>query len=72
MHTGNKRLVWQHLTTMVIDKIRKMSVKGVKLKSANYFLLSPGVLELWRKNLGGGGAESAPPVQIGLKEQFNY
>ena len=55
----------EHLTTMVIDKIRKMSVKGVKLKSESYFLLSPGVLELWRKNLR--GADSAPPVQIGLK-----
>ena len=50
---------------MVIDKIRKMSIKGVKLKSESYFSISPGVLELWRKNLG-GGAESAPPVQIGL------
>ena len=58
MHTGNKRLLWQNLTTMVIDKIRKMSVKGVKLKSESYFLLSPGVLELWRKTLG--GADSAP------------
>ena len=64
MHTGNKRLLWQHLTTMVIDKIRKMSVKGVKLKSESYFLLSPGVLELWRKNLR--GADSALHGQIGL------
>ena len=38
---------------MVIDKIRKMSVKGVKLKSESYFSISPGVLELWRKTLGG-------------------
>ena len=64
MHTGNKRLLWQHLTTMVIDKIRKMSIKGVKLKSESFFSISPGVLELWRKNLR--GADSAPPVQIGL------
>ena len=62
MHTGNKRLLWQHLATMVIDKIRKMSVKGVK--SESYFLLSPGVLELWRKNLR--GRIPLPPVQIGL------
>ena len=54
----------KHPTTMVIDKIRKMSVKGVKLKSESYFSISPGVLELWRKNLR--GADSAPPVQIGL------
>ena len=48
---------------MVIDKIRKMSVKGVQLKSESFFSISPGVLELWRQNLngGGGGADSAPP-----------
>ena len=50
---------------MVIDKIRKMSIKGVKLKSESFFSISPGVLELWRKTLG-GGADFAPPVQIGL------
>ena len=59
-HTGNKRLLWQHLTTMVIDKISKMSVKGVKLKSESFFSISPGVFELWRKNLRGGGG-SPPP-----------
>ena len=65
VHTGNKRLLWQHLTTMVIDKIRNMSVKGVKLKSESYFSMSPGVLEFRRKNLW--GADSAPRVQIGLR-----
>ena len=62
VHTGNKRLLSQHLTTMVIDKIRKMTVKGVKLKSESFFLISLGVLELWRKKLrgGGGGAYCAP------------
>ena len=50
-HTENKRLLWQHLITMVIDNICKMTVKGVKLKSESFFLISPGVLELWRKNL---------------------
>ena len=40
---------------MVVDKIRKMTVKSVKLKSESFFLISPGVLELWRKNLKGGG-----------------
>ena len=44
---------------MVIDKIREMTVKGVKLKSESFFLISPGVLELWRKNLGGG---DPPPL----------
>ena len=41
------------------DKIRKITVKGVKLKSESFFLISPGVLELWRKNLR--GVESTPP-----------
>ena len=65
-HTGNKRLLWQHLTTMVIDKIREMSIKGVKLKSESFFSISPGVLELWRKNLRGADSTPLPQVQIGL------
>ena len=65
-HTGNKRLLWQHLTAMVIDKIRKMSVKGVKVKSESFFSISPGVLELWGKNLRGADSASPPPVQMGL------
>ena len=40
---------------MVTEKKRKMIVKGVKLKSESLFLTSPGVSELWRKNLRGGG-----------------
>ena len=64
MHTGNKRLLWQHLTTMVIDKIRKMSVKGVKLKSESYFLLSAGILELWRKNHWGGQIPPPGPDRV--------
>ena len=44
---------------MAIDKILNMSTKGVKLKSESFFSISPGVLELWRKTLG--GADSAPP-----------
>ena len=59
-HNGNKRLLWQHLTTMVIAKIRKMSIKGVKLKSESFFSISPGVLELWTKNLRGGGFPPGP------------
>ena len=61
-HTENKRLPWQHLITMVIDKIGIMTVKGVKLKSESFFSISYGVLELWRKN----PKDSAPLVQIGL------
>ena len=40
---------------MVIDNIRRMTVKGVKLMSESFFLISPGVLELWRENVRGGG-----------------
>ena len=49
---------------MVIDKIRKMTVKGVKLKSESFFLISPGVLELWSyggKTLGEGSGFRPPP-----------
>ena len=67
----------RHLTTMVIDKIRKITVKGVKLKSKGFFLISPGVLELWRKNLR--GVDSSPPhlAWIGLRRSgvlgtFNF
>ena len=45
---------------MNIGKIRKMTVKGVTLKSESFFLISPGVLELWRKNLR--GADSAHSI----------
>ena len=43
LHTGNKRLLWQHLTTMVIDKIRKMSIKGVKLRGQSLSIGERGV-----------------------------
>ena len=46
---------------MVIDKICKMSIKGVKLKSESFFSISPGVLELWRKNLRGADSALPPP-----------
>ena len=49
-----QKLLWHHLTTTVIDKTRKMTVKGVKLKSESFFVISLGVLELWKKNLWGG------------------
>ena len=48
-NTENKRLPWQHLITMLIDKICKMTVKGVKLKSESFFTISYGVLELLSK-----------------------
>ena len=49
---------------MVIDKICRMSIKGVKLKSESFFSISPGVLELWRKNLGGGGIRPPGPDRV--------
>ena len=39
---------------MVIDKICKMTVKGVKPKSESFFSISHGVLEYGGKTLGGG------------------
>ena len=70
MDTVNKRLLWQPLMRMVIDKICKMTVKGVKSKSESFFSISRGVLELWRKNLR--GADSAPLALIGLKMDKIY
>ena len=48
-----QRFLWQPLMRMVIEKICKMTVKGVKSKSESLLLISHGVLELWRKNLKG-------------------
>ena len=50
------------MITVVIDKICKMTVKGVKLKSESFFLISPGVLELRRKNLRGDGFRPRPRI----------
>ena len=61
-----QKLLWQHLTTMVIAKICKMSIKGVKLKSESFFSISPGVLELWRKNLRGGRIPPPGPDRVKL------
>ena len=46
---------------MVIEKICKMSVKGVKLKSESFFLVSPAVFGVMQENLR-GGADSAPSM----------
>ena len=61
---------------MVIDKIRKMSVKGVKLKSESFFSISAGILELWRKNLRGGrfrppGPDRGKVSSQSRKSEFN-
>ena len=59
----NKTLPWQHLITMVIGKICKMTVKSIKLnnfKSESFSSISYGVFELWRKTLR-WGEDSATP-----------
>ena len=50
--------------------MRKMSIKGVKLNSESFFSISPGVLELWRKTLG-GGVDSAPPGPDRVKDNYS-
>ena len=68
--TENKKLLWQHLITMVINKICKITAKVVKLKSESLFSISCGVLELWRKNpKGEGGFHHPGPDRV--KESFN-
>ena len=53
-HTENKRLLWQHLITMVFDKICKMTVKGIQLKLESFVSISRDVLELYGgRTLGG-------------------
>ena len=69
-HTENKRLLWQHLIRMVVDKICKMTIKGVKLKSESFISISHGVLELWEKTLGGGICP--PPGPDGVKESTSH
>ena len=56
---------------MVIDKIRKMSIKGVKLKSESFFSISPGVLELLRKNLRGGGFRPPGPDRVKHRKRLS-
>ena len=43
-----------------------MSIKSVKLKSESFFLISLGVLELWRKNLRGGGFHPPSPDRVNM------
>ena len=63
---------YYNLATMVIDKIRKMSVKGVKLKSESYFSISLGVLELFRKNLRGADSAPPPPGLDRVNKSFHF
>ena len=56
---------------MVIDKIRKMTIKGVKVKSESLFSISSGVLELRRKNLGGRRGR-IPPTPSPDKVKGHY
>ena len=52
-HTENKRLPWQYLITIVIDKICKMTVKGVTLKSESFFQCLMVFWSYGGKTLGG-------------------
>ena len=52
---------------MVIDKIYKMTVKGIKSKSESFFSISHSVLELWKKNLR--GEADPPPSQDRVKKK---
>ena len=45
-HTLNKRLLWQHLIRMVIDKMCKMTVEDTKSTSESFLSISHGVFEL--------------------------
>ena len=49
-----------------------MTVKGVKSKSESFFSISPGGLELWRKNLWGGGRNLPPPHMDRVKLYTKY
>ena len=54
---------------MVIDKIRKMSIKGLKSKLESFFSISPGVLE---KNLRGGGFRPPPgPDRVKVRSLYS-
>ena len=58
---------------MVVDKICKMTVNGVKSKSESFFSISHGLLELWRRNLRGGvDSWIGLRLQISAKEMFNH
>ena len=56
---------------MVINKIYKMTVEGVKSKSESFFSISHGVLELWRKNLKGAGFRPPGPDRVKVKEAWS-
>ena len=66
-HIHNKRLPWQHLSTMRIITKCNMTPRGVKLNFKNFILISCGVTELLKKVFQ-WGAESAPtpPGEVGL------
>ena len=45
---------------MVIEKICKITIRGVKLKSESFFSISYGVLDLLKKKILGGGFPLPP------------
>ena len=56
---------------MVIDKICKMTVKGVKSKKESFFSISRGVMELWRKNLKKEGRIPPPPPGLDRVKEYS-
>ena len=65
-HPEDRRLPWQHLITIVIDKICKMTFKGLKLTSESFFSISYGVMEVNRK-----GADPPSIIRIGLRSKIS-
>ena len=52
-HIHNKRLPWQHLRTMRIVTMCRMTVKGVRLNSKNLILISCGVTDCIKESFPG-------------------
>ena len=61
-----QKVAMRHLITMVIDKICKMTVKGVKLKSESFLFNISWRFGVMEENLR--GAESAPPGMDRVKD----
>ena len=67
-HTVNKRLLWQPLMRMVIDKICKMTIKSVKSKSESFLQYLMAFWSYGGKTLGGRILPPPPlPAWIGLR-----
>ena len=69
-HIHNKRLPWQHLRSMRIVIMCKMTPISVGLNFENFILITCAVLELLRKVSQGGRNPPPPPGKIGLKNKL--